>query len=321
MGQPAMPWGRSGRQQRAEQRFISRARLQAPLHAPEGQLEREVMCKLALLLEADLLQAVPDRLGATGAVRARYDYDPYGRVTKLAGDMDATFGFTGFHRHQASGLNLTLHRAYDAETGRWLSRDPIAEEGGLNLYGYVDGDPINRVDPLGLQGVDCASLNARIDVLNKLFFSGSRDLNDQLAFQYSSAATLYWVDRAIDTASGVTGGAVGSAVKGAAFARGLEAAHASLPGKLVFGGSLSLGRPSLLAKIANIAEAWSMFGVYGSVSGGAANNAIKRTGKPGTNAVRSQIQDTADSMGADLDNLARTLSELRHEYRDSCCAQ
>jgi uncharacterized protein RhaS with RHS repeats len=33
-----------------------------------------------------------------------------------------------------------------------LSRDPIAEQGGINLYGYVGGNPVNWVDPLGLAG-------------------------------------------------------------------------------------------------------------------------------------------------------------------------
>jgi uncharacterized protein RhaS with RHS repeats len=44
---------------------------------------------------------------------------------------------------------LAPFRGYDAETGRWLSRDPIEEIGGLNLYGYVVNDPLNTFDPLG----------------------------------------------------------------------------------------------------------------------------------------------------------------------------
>ena len=38
----------------------------------------------------------------------------------------------------------------DPFTGRWISRDPIAEEGGINLYGYVGNNPVNAFDPLGL---------------------------------------------------------------------------------------------------------------------------------------------------------------------------
>jgi hypothetical protein len=41
-------------------------------------------------------------------------------------------------------------RYYDPETGRWPSRDPIQEQGGLNLYGFVGNDPVNRWDVLGL---------------------------------------------------------------------------------------------------------------------------------------------------------------------------
>lgn len=98
----------------------------------------------------DHLGSVREMTDGAGAVRARYDYDPYGRVTKLSGDLEADFGFTGFHRHQASGLSLTLYRAYDAEAGRWLSRDPIQELGGLNIYAYVENNPVNAVDLLGM---------------------------------------------------------------------------------------------------------------------------------------------------------------------------
>src|SRR5207247_9416002 len=40
--------------------------------------------------------------------------------------------------------------AYDAELGRGMSIVPIAELGGLNLYGYVGNSPVDSIDPLGL---------------------------------------------------------------------------------------------------------------------------------------------------------------------------
>jgi hypothetical protein len=42
------------------------------------------------------------------------------------------------------------YRFYDPETGRWPSRDPIEEDGGINLYGYIENNPIGSFDYLGL---------------------------------------------------------------------------------------------------------------------------------------------------------------------------
>ncbi len=98
----------------------------------------------------DYLGSIREMTSSTGAVQARYDYDPYGQRTKLSGALDVDFGYTGHYHHAPGGLNLTLYRAYNPALGRWLSRDPIEEDGGINLYGYVENNPINAVDPLGL---------------------------------------------------------------------------------------------------------------------------------------------------------------------------
>ncbi len=43
------------------------------------------------------------------------------------------------------------HRFYDPTTGRYITADPIGLAGGMNLYAYVRGDPVNLVDPWGLR--------------------------------------------------------------------------------------------------------------------------------------------------------------------------
>ncbi len=103
----------------------------------------------ALLETSDHLGNVRELLDTTGTVRARYDYDVYGKRTKVSGDLSSDFGFTGHYEHGVSSLTLAPFRAYDAVMGRWISRDPIEESGGLNLYGYVGGNVAGAVDPLG----------------------------------------------------------------------------------------------------------------------------------------------------------------------------
>jgi len=100
----------------------------------------------------DHLGSVREMTDNLGAIRARYDYEPYGRKTKVQGDVDADFGFTGDYYHSTSRFYLTHYRAYDPNTGRWLNRDLIAERGGLNLYAYVGNNPLKYRDISGLAG-------------------------------------------------------------------------------------------------------------------------------------------------------------------------
>jgi RHS repeat-associated protein len=109
----------------------------------------------------DHLGTVREVTDSSGRLVCRVEYDFWGAVKRRStwdfmGNRQESpavtvAGYTGHHEHAKSGLVLTWHRAYDPETGRWLSRDPIAEEGGINLYGYVFNDPINLIDPNGFQ--------------------------------------------------------------------------------------------------------------------------------------------------------------------------
>ncbi len=59
-------------------------------------------------------------------------------------------GHLGRGRRDASGLTNLRNRYYDATSGRFTQQDPIGLAGGLNLYGFAGGDPINYQDPFGL---------------------------------------------------------------------------------------------------------------------------------------------------------------------------
>ena len=81
----------------------------------------------------DHLGSVRELVDGNGTFQTRYDYVLWGGRTKITGTVESEVGYTGHHHHGKSGLVLTWYRAYDPVTGRWLSRDPIGENGGINL--------------------------------------------------------------------------------------------------------------------------------------------------------------------------------------------
>ena len=105
-----------------------------------------------------------------GQVSANLEYDAFGREVRVsslavpdtgtppglvAGGLYADalpFHFSTKFTDPESGLNYYGYRFYDARDGRWLSRDPIGEQGGVNLYGMVGNGPVNRMDVLGRIG-------------------------------------------------------------------------------------------------------------------------------------------------------------------------
>jgi RHS repeat-associated protein len=112
----------------------------------------------ARYLHQDGLGNVVALTDETGSVLERVRYDAYGQPEHLtaAGAVSGVsptgnrFLFTGREWFPELGLQDNRHRYYHPGVGRWLSRDPIGELGGLNLYGYVGNRPMSSVDPMGL---------------------------------------------------------------------------------------------------------------------------------------------------------------------------
>jgi RHS repeat-associated protein len=85
------------------------------------------------------------------SIATRYAYSPYGQ-SQASGAQEGNASQYTARENDATGLYYYRARYYDAVLKRFVSEDPIGLAGGINVYGYVDGDPINLTDPLGLQG-------------------------------------------------------------------------------------------------------------------------------------------------------------------------
>jgi RHS repeat-associated protein len=134
-------------------------------------------------------------ISTAAAVVERYSYDSFGpyRVLTAAftsqGSSSCSWNF--FYHAQFVDSNTGLYnygfRFYNADLGRWLSRDPIRERGGLNLYQFVRNQPSRFIDPTGesvvLWGV-CAVIVVGIFALGyynaKKHHKAGADLSDSL---------------------------------------------------------------------------------------------------------------------------------------------
>jgi len=96
---------------------------------------------------------VTEYLDNTGAIAAHYEYGPFGEALKATGSaaIDNPFRFSTKYTDNETNLLYYGFRYYNPQTGRWLSMDPMEEEGGVNLYGFVDNAPTDFVDTDGLQ--------------------------------------------------------------------------------------------------------------------------------------------------------------------------
>ena len=101
---------------------------------------------------ADANKNITEYFDTNGNVVAHYEYSPFGKITQSSGTMvsDFDYRFSSEYADDETGLVYYNHRYYSAEWGRWLSRDPIEEQGGWNIYAMVNNDAINEIDYLGL---------------------------------------------------------------------------------------------------------------------------------------------------------------------------
>jgi RHS repeat-associated protein len=134
--------------------------LEEYVHGPNvDEMLAKATAASTVYYSGDALNSTAALTDGNGNVVERYHYTAFGLPTILDPQssilVSSAYGnrmlFQG--REWLAEFQLSDHRNryYTPELQRWLSRDPIAERGGINLYGFVGNDPVARLDRLGLK--------------------------------------------------------------------------------------------------------------------------------------------------------------------------
>lgn len=102
------------------------------------------------LLQADGRGAAQAAMRPDGVLTWWAEYTPYGEAQTQDRGLDLRLRLAGMWADPVTGIYFNRFRWYVPEWGRYLSPDPLGMKGGLNRYIYAGGDPIGRIDPLGL---------------------------------------------------------------------------------------------------------------------------------------------------------------------------
>ena len=102
-----------------------------------------------------------------GNLLDHYEYDPFGQLLNEPALPGNRYRFSTKPQDAESGSYYYGHRYYDPVIGRWISRDPLGEDGGLNLYGFVRNQPMNQLDVLGLFFTGCSRPDPCIELKRK----------------------------------------------------------------------------------------------------------------------------------------------------------
>jgi RHS repeat-associated protein len=174
---------------------------------------------LTAFFQSDVQGTVTRVVKSDGTQLASYVYDSFGRIVSETGTRLSRYAFQGRELDAESGLYYFRARYYDPTAGRFLTEDPNPLTRQLNNYTFVENDPVNLLDPLGLDWLENLSNfsagfgdNLTFGLTSKIRdWMGTNDLVDRCSGYYKAGE---WSGVALTLASGIAGGIKLAGAKG-----------------------------------------------------------------------------------------------------------
>ena len=204
--------------------------------------------------DTDLRHNISTMTDASGDVIERYSYDAYGEVkiedaqgvAIAQSAIGNAYLFSSRRYDVDTGLYYYRNRIYSPSLGRFMQRDPIWYEDGLNLYAYVGGNPVRCYDPWGLlkrlknpdayiERLENAVINMDLKELGNISKDMSRELGLNVTVTGAGSFHLKGLGWSASVSADVDGNIAGSAALGVGIGSGVSV---SAGGKLGDAGPL-----------------------------------------------------------------------------------
>jgi RHS repeat-associated protein len=138
-----------------------------------------------------------------------YRYSPFGVLLQKAGTLDQEFRFSTKRCDEGTGLSYYGYRFYAPVLGRWMTRDPLLERGGINLYRFVMNNPVNMHDAFGL------APSAAVSAAGSVPMSSSTTVSVSGGFGVGGTLSVSFGEGGFDVGAGIgVGIGVGASITG-----------------------------------------------------------------------------------------------------------
>ncbi len=154
---------------------------------------------------------------STGTLQTQYTFEPFGNTSVTGTATSNSFAYTG-RELDPTGLYFYRARYFNPSLQRFISEDPLGQQGGINVYAYAFNDPVDLTDPFGLCGTPWDRVKLGLKGAGQLLVAGGKIVEGvagiaaapetgglSLALSYYALGSVF---QNLGTAAGDIGGAI-----------------------------------------------------------------------------------------------------------------